>query len=241
MRRRVRVGTGQWPHGQLDAFEGDAVVHHARARLGHAPGGDHVGGQGVGGFGATEQDEGEDRGVQAGQRSGHQRYVRHRSRAAHGLHRLGVEARHHHQGGAAVQGAGDHRESTDVGEGQAGQPGVAGGIHAEACRGGAGGRRHGLVRQDHPFGSSRRARCGQDQCVALFDTHAAGQRALRTVGADDPRRAQGVEEGLARRMAEARIERCRGVPGVPDGPEGVDKPRSTWEVECDELGHRTVA
>ena len=42
-------------------------------------------------------------------------------------------------------------------------------------------------------------------------------------------------------VGEPWIEGSRGVPGVPDGPERVDKPDATGKVECDELWHRPVA
>ena len=69
----------------------------------------------------------------------------------------------------------------------------------------------------------------------------SGSGVLLAVGADDAGRAQRVEHGPARGGREPRVERCGGVPGVPDGPEGIDETHPTREIECDELGHRPVA
>jgi hypothetical protein len=64
---------------------------------------------------------------------------------------------------------------------------------------------------------------------------------LLTVRADDPGGAQRIEHRPASRGGQTGIQWCRGVSGVPDRPEGIDKPHATREIKCDELGHRPVA
>ena len=62
-----------------------------------------------------------------------------------------------------------------------------------------------------------------------------------TVRADNPRRAQRVQEYLARNRWEARVQWSRGIARVPNGPECIDEADAAGKVECDELWHRPVA
>ena len=80
-----------------------------------------------------------------------------------------------------------------------------------------------------------------DEGVAVVDSDAAGEPGDHPVGADDPGRPQGRDEGGRGRPRQARIERGGGVAGIPDRSEGVDEARSAGEVEGDELGHPPVA
>ena len=115
------------------------------------------------------------------------------------------------------------------------------GVDAEPgrCRLGRGG--DGVVGEHDTLGVTRCARGRDDQRVAVLDADAVGQRMLFPVRADNPRRAQRVEQHLARDRGQPWIERSGGIAGVPNGPECIDEADATGKVECDELRHRPVA
>ena len=91
------------------------------------------------------------------------------------------------------------------------------------------------------LGLTRRARGRHDQRVTVLDPDAVGQCMLLAVRADNPRRAQRVEQHLARHRGQPGIERSRGIARVPNGLECIDEADATGKVECDELRHRPVA
>ena len=91
------------------------------------------------------------------------------------------------------------------------------------------------------LGTTRRARRRDDERVAVFDPDAVRERALLTVGAHNARRAQGVEQHLARGRGQPGVEGSRGVARVPNCLQSIDEADATGKVECDELRHRPVA
>ncbi len=75
----------------------------------------------------------------------------------------------------------------------------------------------GLVCEDDSLRLSRRARGGDHEGVTRFDGLSVGQGMLLAVGGDDACRTQRVEHGAPRHAGQPRVERRRGVAGVPDG------------------------
>ena len=128
-----------------------------------------------------------------------------------------------------------------MGQWQTGHPHVPVGIDAEPGRGRLGRGGDGMVCEHDTFGLTRCARRRDDQGVALLDADAVVQRMLLPVRADNPRRAQRVEQHLARHRWQPGIERRGGIARVPNGPECIDEADATRKVECDELRHRPVA
>ena len=118
---------------------------------------------------------------------------------------------------------------------------VAVGVDAEPGRGRLGRGGDGVVGEHDTLGLTRCARGRDDQGVAVLDADAVGQRMLLPVRADNPRRAQRVEQHLARHWREPWIERSRGIARVPNGPQSIDEADAAGKVECDELRHRPVA
>ena len=92
-----------------------------------------------------------------------------------------------------------------------------------------------------PLGRPDGARRRDDQCVAVLDPDAVRQRTLLTIGAHNARRAQGVEQHLARRRGQPGVEGSRGIARVPNRLQSIDEADATGKVECDELRHRPVA
>ena len=132
-------------------------------------------------------------------------------------------------------------EAANVGERQAREPRMATGVDTKALGRRSGRRPDGFVRQHHALWLARRARGRDDERVAFLHAQPVWEGVLLAVRTDDPGGAQRFEHRPAGDGGEARVQRCRGVSGVPDRPEGVDKPHATREIKCDELGHRPVA
>ena len=95
--------------------------------------------------------------------------------------------------------------------------------------------------QHDALGTTRRARCGDDQRVAVLDPDAVRQRVLLTIGTHNARGAQCVEQYLARDRWQTGIQGSRGIARIPNGLESIDEADATGKVECDELRHRPVA
>ena len=128
-----------------------------------------------------------------------------------------------------------------MGEREARKPGVTCWVDTQAGCGRHRGGGHGVVCEHHTLRLPRRPRRRHDQRVTGLDRKSIGQFALFAVGADDAGRSERVEQDPLGDRRQPGIERRRGIAGVPDRPEGVHKPHSTREVECNELWHWPVA
>ena len=58
---------------------------------------------------------------------------------------------------------------------------------------------------------------------------------------DDPRRAQGSQQGVTSGTGQTGVERRRGIARVPDGAQRIDETGSSGKVQCDEFRHWPVA
>ena len=159
------------------------------------------------------------------------------------LDRFGLESRHDDEGSAGDDGACHDGEAADVRERQAGEPRVAGGVDAKP--------RSIVARADAatascvrttPLGWPDVPERRDDQGVAFLDGQRRPGRACCSPSEPTIRVGRSASSIALRAAGGSRgSERCGGVSGVPDGPECIDKPHATREVECDELGHRPVA
>ena len=156
---------------------------------------------------------------------------------------LGLEARAGPRAGVPVDDRTGHDgQAADVRQRQAGQPDVTGGVDAEPGRW--------SPRADAataswvsttPLGVPDVPDVATTSASPSSTADAVGQRVLLAVRADDPRRAQRVEQHLRAARGQPGVERSRGIAGVPDGPQCIDEADATGKVECDELRHRPVA
>ena len=188
---------------QLDPVERPSVVDDARARLGHAVGGDDVGRQLVGSLLPPRSTQVKTEGSRRWSAvATNETWVTRPERPASSTASASNPGRTTRGVPVTIERV-TTAEPPDVRERQAGQPRVPVGVDAEPGRGRLGRGGHGVVGEHDALGMTRRARGGDDQRVALLDPDAVAQRVLLAVGAHDPRGAQCVEQHLARRSGAA--------------------------------------
>jgi hypothetical protein len=57
------------------------------------------------------------------------------------------------------------------------------------------------------------------------------------VGGHHLGRPKGGQNGIAGGAWQAGVEGCHRIAAIPHRAQGVDEPRSSWKVECDEFRH----
>ena len=90
--------------------------------------------------------------------------------------------------------------------------------------------------QDDPFRLARAPARGHDQSVPVCHRQ-AGLGPPAAFGADDPGRAQDVQNARPGRRGQALVERGDGVARLPGPDQGLDEGRPARQVYCDEVGH----
>jgi hypothetical protein len=124
-----------------------------------------------------------------------------------------------------------------VGDREAGQPPIRGGVDTESGAGDPGRGGHGLMREHDPFRLARRPARGDHQRITGFDRHSARTTPTLAVIADDRVGPNGVEESLDGWRRQAAVDREHGIPGIPRPAQLLDEGRPSREGQGHEGRH----